>query len=407
MTKLVALCLCFLVTQTVLAQNWPQWRGSQRDGTVVDFNTPAAWPEQLKLKWKVTVGSGVSSPVAAGGKVWVHSRKGEAEIVSSFDWQTGKLHWSKSYPAPFAGYSAAARIGKGPYSTPVLFDSKLYTLGITAILSCFDAQTGALKWRKDFGPVDTSKMFTGTGMSPVIDNGKVIVHIGDDRGGKLLALEANSGKEIWYWNGDGPGYASPIAVELAGMRQLVTMTDKAVISVAAQSGQLLWRIPWPDRFNENIVTPVQYKDLLLFSGVRKGTLAIRVTRQGNQWETKEVWHNPEICMYMSSPVLDGDHLYGLSEKRKGQFFCLNAATGKVVWLTEGRAGDNATLVQTKGLLFLLTDEAKLIVARKGPRSFEPLKTYAVADNLIMTYPVVSGRQILIKDSEGLALWSLE
>lgn len=407
MTKLVALCLCFLITQTVLAQNWPQWRGSQRDGTVADFNTPAAWPEQLKLKWKIAVGSGVSSPVAAGGKVWVHSRKGDAEIVSSFDWQTGKLHWSKSYPAPFAGYSAAARIGKGPYSTPVLFDGNLYTLGITAILSCFDAQTGELKWRKDFGPVDTSKMFTGTGMSPVIESGKVIVHIGDDRGGKLLALEANSGKEVWYWNGDGPGYASPIVVELAGTRQLVTMTDKAAISVAAQSGQLLWRIPWPDRFNENIVTPVQYKDLLLFSGVRKGTLAVRVTRQGNQWEATEVWHNPEICMYMSSPVLDGDYLYGLSEKRKGQFFCLNAATGKVVWLTEGRAGYNTALVQTKGLLFLLTDEAKLIVARKGTRSFEPLKTYVVADNLIMTHPVVSGRQILIKDSEGLALWSLE
>jgi outer membrane protein assembly factor BamB len=403
----VCFCLVIVTAQPALAQNWPQWRGPLRDGAVADFIAPSVWPEKLKLRWKVSVGSGVSSPVADAGKVWIHSRKGDDEVVSCLDLKTGKPLWSKSYPAPFAGYSAAARVGKGPYSTPVLFGGRLYTLGITAILSCFDAQTGELIWRRDFGPVDISNMFTGTGMSPVIDRDSVIVHVGDDRGGKLLALDAANGKEKWQWSGDGPGYASPIAVEFEGERQLVTMTDKAAIGVAAQSGQLLWRIPWPDKFNENIVTPVSYKDMLIFSGVRKGTLAVRVKKQGHQWTTQEVWSNPDVCMYMSSPILDGDHLFGMSDKRKGQFFCLDAATGKVAWATEGREGSNAAIVSAKGVLFILTDEAKLIVAKKSASGFETIKTYLVADSQTLAHPVVSGRQIIIKDSEGLALWSLE
>jgi outer membrane protein assembly factor BamB len=402
-------CLCLMIAtaQSALAQNWPQWRGPHRDGAVADFIAPSVWPEKLKLKWKATVGSGVSSPVAEAGRVWIHSRRGDDEVVSCLNLKSGKPLWSKSYPAPFAGYSAAARVGKGPYSTPVLFGGRLYTLGVTAILSCFDAQTGELIWRRDFGPVDISNMFTGAGMSPLIDRGSVIVHVGDDRRGMLLALDAASGEEKWRWSGDGPGYASPIAVEFEGERQLVTMTDKAVIGVAAQSGQLLWRIPWPDKFNENIVTPVSYKDMLIFSGVRKGALAVRVKKQGNQWTTQEVWSNPEVCMYMSSPILDGDYLFGMSDKRKGQFFCLNAATGKVAWTTEGREGSNAAIVSAKGVLFILTDEARLIAARMSASGFEPIKTYLVADSQTLAHPVVCGKQIIIKDAEGLTLWSLD
>jgi len=122
---------------------------------------------------------------------------------------------------------------------------------------------------------------------------------------------------------------------------------------------------------------------------------------------QEVWSNPEVCMYMSSPVLDGDYLFGMSDKRKGQFFCLNAATRKVAWVTEGREGSNAAIVSAEGVLFILTDDAKLIAARKNASRFELIKTYLVSDSQTLAHPVVSGRQIIIKDSEGLALWSLD
>jgi len=235
--------------------------------------------------------------------------------------------------------------------------------------------------------------------------GNLIVHVGDDRGGRLLALDPNTGQEKWRWTGDGPGYASPIAITLQNTRQIVTMTDKAAIAIAADSGRLLWRIPWPDTYNENIVTPVLYKDLVIFSGVRKGTLAVRPVREGSEWKPVEAWRNADVAMYISSPVLAGDRLFGLSDKRKGQFFSVAAGTGRVDWITEGREGGYAAIVKAKDVLFLLTDEAKLTVARAGTSGLERIKTYEVSGRPTMAHPVVSGRQILIKDDQDLTAWS--
>jgi outer membrane protein assembly factor BamB len=299
-------------------------------------------------------------------------------------------------------------MGKGPNSTPLVYQGKLYTLGVTAILSCFDAKTGALKWRKDYSPsVDTSKLFCGTAMSPVIDNGAVIVHVGDDRKGWMMAFDGESGKERWKWEGDGPGYASPIIVDLEGTRQLVTLTDRSVVGIATDTGKLLWKFPYADEWNENIITPVLYQKSLIISGVRKGTRAIKVTKIENQWAVSELWHNAKVAMYMSSPVVDGDYLYGLSTLKKGQFFCLNAQTGETVWTTEGRNANQATVVAAKNYLFLLTDDAELLVAAKSPKGFEQVARYTVADSPTWSHPLILGKQLLIKDKANLTLWSFE
>lgn len=405
--------LCYYLSLVCLvhsayAQDWPQWRGPNRDGVVKDFVAPTVWPEKLKIVWKTEVGSGYSSPVVSKDRTWIHTRKGEEETVSCLDLKTGKIVWSKSYAVAFTKNQYATQMGKGPHSTPVLYDGKLYTLGVTAILSCFDANTGELKWRKEFGTPDTSKMFCGTAFSPVVDQGNLIVYAGDDiKGGVMLALDPATGKEKWKWIGEGPGYASPIVAELEGARHIVTMTDKSVIGVEAKTGKLLWRLAWPDEWNENIVTPTLYKNLLIFSGVRKGTVAIQVTKNGAEWTTKEVWRNPEIAMYMNSPVLEGDHLFGMSAKRKGQYFCLEAATGKVLWATEGREGFNVSILNTIDALLILTSDANLIVAKKSAKGFEQVMKYSVADSATHAHPVIVGKRILVKDDAAMTLWSLE
>ena len=134
--------------QAICAQDWAQWRGPNRDGVVKDFVAPAVCPEKLKMIWKTEVGSGYSSPVVSKDRAWVHARKGEEEVISCLDLKTGKLVWSKSYQVAFTKNQYAKEMSKGPFSTPVLYDGKLYTLGVTAILSCFDANNGELKWRK-------------------------------------------------------------------------------------------------------------------------------------------------------------------------------------------------------------------------------------------------------------------
>jgi outer membrane protein assembly factor BamB len=393
-----------LLSLPLAAQDWTQWRGAQRDGVVSLFTAPARWPAQLKRVWQTPLGAGYSSPLVSGGKVWVQSRQDNDEVVSCLDLKTGKTVWSQRQPMPFKKNQYATSMTGGPFATPLLHNGRLYTLSVNALLTCFDAQSGAVRWRKDFGLPDTSKMFCGTAMSPVIEGANIIVYTGDDlRGGQVMALDAATGKERWTWQGEGPGYASPIVTEFAGVRQFITMSDKSVIALNAANGQLLWRFAWPDEWNENIVTPLRAGELLILSGVRKGTVALRVGKAGAQ----QVWHNPELTLYMNSPVVDGAHFYGLSNKRKGTFFCAETATGKVVWQTPGREGANAALLQTRALLWFLTSDGQLIVARKTPTAFAEVARYTVAESATYAHPVLLGNSLLVKDEVGVALWRWE
>jgi hypothetical protein len=112
-------------------------------------------------------------------------------------------------------------------------------------------------------------------------------------------------------------------------------------------------------------------------------------------------------MYMSSPVVSGDSIYGLSHKRKGQFFCLDARTGKTQWLSNGREGDNSAAVVAGQFLLMLTDGAELVVVRADPRQFEVIKKYPVADSATWAHPVLVGKRVLIKDASSLALLGFE
>lgn len=390
------------------AQDWPQWRGTNRDGVAGGFSAPQKWPEQLKPVWRASVGTGHSSPVVVGKKIYLHTRQEEKETVSSIDLTTGKVLWRESYPASYIMNSAAAGHGKGPKSTPLVHNGKLYTLGISGILSCFEIEGGKLLWRKEFSKQfpQTSPLF-GTAMSPLVHNGLLIAHVGGHEQGALTAFSAETGAVKWSWKGDGPGYASPIIAEIVGTPQVVTQTQSRIVGVSAHSGELLWSIPFTTEYVQNIVTPVRYKEMLIFSGLSKGVMAIKVVKHGAKWTTEKVWENPEVSMYMNSPVIDGNYLYGMSHRNKGQFFCLDSATGKTVWTTQGREGENAAIVNAGDALFLLSNEAKLIVVKNSAKGFEPLARYSVAESPTWAHPIVLGSQILIKDEATLALWTLQ
>jgi len=397
-----------LASQVCVAQDWPQWRGPNRDGVVASFAAPKVWPDKLQTIWKVQVGLGHSSPVVVGRRVYLHSRQEENEVAYCFDLDTGKQLWRDSYPTPYMMNPAAVSHGKGPKSTPVVYNNNLYTFGISGILSCYDTMTGTVKWRKEFSKQfkATSPLF-GAATSPIVHNGLVIVHVGGHDSGALTAFNAETGDVKWTWTGDGPGYASPIVFGSGGTAQIVTQTQKSIAGFSPANGEQLWRIPFETEYVQNIVTPVAYKDTLIFSGLDKGTTAVRVIKRAGNWETLKVWQNPEVSMYMNSPVVNGDYLFGLSHKRKGQFFCIDARSGQALWTSDGREGDNAAILAAGKFLFLLTDGAELIVARSDAIQFEVLKKYSVADSPTWAHPVVVGNRILIKDASSLAMLSIE
>jgi outer membrane protein assembly factor BamB len=168
---------------------------------------------------------------------------------------------------------------------------------------------------------------------------------------------------------------------------------------------LLWRVAFPDEWNENIVTPIISGNRVIVAGVRQGTVALDITHTAGAWKADEAWRNKDITMYMSSPILDNGKLYGLSSKRKGQFFCLDAATGKALWMTEGREGQSASVIAAGAHLLLLTTDGDLIVTRRDASTFTPVRRYEVSESATWPHPALIGSQLLIRDASNLTLWS--
>jgi outer membrane protein assembly factor BamB len=399
-------CLAIVSVSQATSAQWMQWRGPNRDGIVPAANVPPVWPKEPVLEWKQPMGEGYSSPVAANGIVFVHSRQDPQEIVTAFDVGSGKTVWSAKYDAPFAKNPYASQMSKGPFSTPIVSEGRLFTLGATGVLSSFDAATGVLKWRKDFSTsVDTSKLFTGTAMSPLIASGVLIVHVGDDRAGAFRAFDPRTGVEKWVLAGHGPGYASPVVVG-STRPQLVTLTDSAVVGVAVETGKLLWSLPFPDEWHENVVTPVMAGNILVISGTRKGTFGYRLEQAGGKWTPVQVWHNTDLPMYLSSPVADGPMLYGFSNKRKGQLFCLDTRTGKAMWTSEGRVATNASLLSAGPNLVVLTTDGELIVLERSTTRYSELRRYQLSPSPVWAHPVLLHDAIVVRDAESIAVWSL-
>ena len=405
-TSVLACVACLLAGGSLWAQDWPQWRGPNRDG-VAQIREPKTWPEKLTTKWKVEVGEGYASPLLAGGRILQFARQGEDEVAMSLDPENGKILWRQSYPAPYQPVQSAARHGKGPKSTPLYYGGKLYTFGISGILSSFDAATGRVAWRKEY-----SKDFKGTwpqfgtSMSPVADDGLIVALIGTNDDGAVAAYQAESGVQKWIWKGDGPAYASPVIVEIAGVKQVVTLTQKYAVGLALASGDLLWRIDFPGRSGMNIPTPLRFGQRLVLAG-DPGTMLLQVSKGDNSWTAEKAWQTSELTMRFSSPVQKGNLIFGFSNRSGGTFFCADSESGKTLWTSDPKQGDNAVILISGELLLLLKDNAELIVARASGDGFEPLHRYKVADSATYANPLVRPQGIVVKDNTSLSYLTWE
>jgi outer membrane protein assembly factor BamB len=405
---IVGVALIAAFTAGAAAQNagpdWPQWRGPQRDGTLTSFTEPKTWPAALTQRWKIPVGEGYATPIVVGGRVYQFSRQNENEMMRAIDAATGKIIWEKSYAAPFEMNSGAKRHGPGPKSTPTFADGRLFTLGMSSIVTAWDATSGKELWRKPAGPVQP--MFH-TAMSPLVDRGVMILHVGGHNDGALTAFDPATGAVKWTWNGDGPSYGSPIAVEIGGTRQVIVFSQRNFVGVNAANGQLLWSTPFESRSTTNSITPLVYGNTIIVSGQGKPLTAYTISNKGGTWAADLAWENSQLSMSFSNPVLVGDALFSMSPLNSGQFFWADAKTGKALWMSAPRQGGNAAITRSGNLLFVLKDDGELIVARADPSGFEPLKTYTVATSATWAPPVISGNRIFVKDVDTLALWTLD
>src|ERR1700754_1891307 len=189
------LLVLLAVAPVAAGQEWTQWRGPGRDGSVSEKNARTAWPDKLQRTWRVEIGEGYSSPVVANGRVFVHGRRDPEEIVAAVNVADRKAVWEQKDQAVFKKNQYAVEMAKGPNSTPLVIGNRLFTLGVTGVLNAWDTATGKQLWTKDFSQsIDTSKLFCGTAASPLAVNGRLVIQVGSDiHGGKILGLDPATG----------------------------------------------------------------------------------------------------------------------------------------------------------------------------------------------------------------------
>ncbi len=392
-----------LTAESALAQDWPQWRGPNRDGVVASFREPASWPDTLARRWSIEVGLGYATPILVGDRIYMFTRQGEDEVMMALEAATGDVIWRTGYAAPFSMSPAANRHGDGPKASPTFADGRLYALGMGGVVSAFDAGTGERVWQTP--PTPPGPLY-GTAMSPLVDGDRVIVHVGEHGRGALTAFDRDTGDVVWTWDGDGPGYGSPIAVDFEGVRHVVTFTEEKLIGVSAEDGELLWERPYTTQSTQNTITPLVYENTLVVSGLRNGVQRITVQRQGDRWVAENVWDNREVALYMSNAVIADDVLFGMSSLNSGQYFGVDLENGRTLWTSDPRQGTNAAIVRAGDFLLILEDDAELIVVRASRTAFDPIRRYEVADSATWAEPVIAGNRMFVKDVRTLALWIL-
>jgi outer membrane protein assembly factor BamB len=458
-----------LVAGRAGGQNWSQWRGDNRDGKASEFRAPATWPKQLTKKWEVSIGDGVATPSLVGDRLYVFSRQEGNEIARCLDAAAGEEIWQESYASE--GTTGGAGRFQGPRSSPTVVDGKVVTLGVRGILSCLDAATGKVLWRKNDFPGQWPRFFTAS--SPTVVDGLCIAQLGgDDGNGAIVAYDLATGEEQWRAPDLSPSYASPMCVDVDGTKVIIAATENDLVGVDAADGRQLWKIQFTQG-RYNAATPIVDGQTLVLAGPGSGMSAITLTKDGSELAEEQLWTNTDNSVQFSSPVLKGGLVFGLSNNNT--LFCINAETHATAWSAplggaeppppafgpfgpgpgrqdrprgdgppadgrlaqstpdgqlspeqgeqrderrgwrgfggRGRGGRGrggyGSIVDAGSVLLALTPASELVVYEPSATEFKELARYKLSDTPTYAYPVASGKRIFAKDQDAVALWVVE
>jgi outer membrane protein assembly factor BamB len=383
------------------AADWPQWLGPNRNG--VSTEKVAPWQAALKVVWKQPLGEGHSSPVVADGHVFVHTKaKGaQAEEVLAFNAADGKLLWQKSYEREeYNGF-----FGAGPRATPTVADQRVYTYGITGVLSCYEMGSGRLVWQvnalKEF---KAPKLIFGASCSPLVDGDLVLVNVGG-KGASIVAFHKDTGKTVWQKLDDGASYSSPIVFGKGKARQAVFLTQEGLLGLHPADGTLFWRFPLRDKWLESSVTPVRAGGLLVGSAISAGTVALRLKEGSEKWQASQAWKNGDLTCYFATPVPAGkDQLYlvtGSLKAKQAVLRCVETATGKELWKKGGVGTYHASLLRTgDGKLLMLEEKGNLVLFEPDAKEYRELARSRICGDT-WAHPAVANGRLYIRDAKEL------
>jgi outer membrane protein assembly factor BamB len=353
--------------------DWPQWRGAGRDNLWPQKGLDSL-PENPAPLWKQSIGGGFGGIAVSGGRVYVMDRlkkPREVERVVCLDAKTGKRLWAHEQPMAYGKLD----YGNGPRCTPTVHGGKVYALGAIGYLHCLDAKSGKVIWSHD-----TVKKFSGRvptwghACSPLVDGKRLIVQVGGKDGACLVALDIDSGKEIWRSLDDRPGYSSPVLIKAGKGRQLVFFTPQHVVGLEPSTGKVRWRVPFEGiSYDVSISDVVKGDGVLLASNYWSGSKAIRLDDRGES--PKVVWEGKSLSLLMSTPLIKGKHVYALDRTRGLK--CMEMQTGKVLWdgqhVTPRGTNPHASLVWVgDNRALILNTPGELLLVELSPKGLKKL-----------------------------------
>src|SRR5881296_257795 len=391
--RLATLTLPLLLPLAGQAADWPQWRGPNRDGVWSESGIRQTFSSNgLAVRWRAPVGFGFSSPIVARGRVYVTDSQLDKpkarERVLCFDAATGRPLWTHAQDVSFPEWAFTPSQEKGPNATPILRDGKLYVLGSLGHLFCLEARQGKVVWKRDLATEYGFDPLQITSASPLIE-GKLLVVL---LGGKpcVLALDRNSGKEVWKALDESAAHSSPIVIRAGGTRQLIVWTQQSMSGLDVRTGKAYWREPLPTLSDYIISTPVFSNGLLLFGGLMLKLDADKPAAAVLWPEAKSPARR--VLSNTSTPLLRGNCVF--SARSSGELVCLNAATGKVLWetnsVTDLKGGASIHLTENEDSVLLFNNRGELIRAQLTTQGYHELGRAAILEP---TYPF-GGRKVV-------------
>lgn len=402
-----SICLLLLISSAAAAGDWPQWLGPNRDAT--SSEKVAAWKEPPKALWRQPAGDGHSSPVVAGGRVYFHAKvrdKDEEEVVA-LDATTGKEVWRTPYPrGPFSN-----PFGNGPRATPVVSGNRIYTYGVTGLLTCFDTTSGKQLWqvdtRRDFNP---PSLLFGASCSPILVGDNVLVNVGAKEA-SIVAFQKDTGKVAWKSQDDVASYSSPIRLGEGAAEQVVFLTGSRLLSLKPTDGTLLWDYPLKDDLFESSTTPLRAGDVLIAASITFGSVGLKLETKDEKPVAHELWKNRALTCYFSTPVAVGkEHVYMVTgtvpspfqkKKPEATLRCIEAATGKELWNKPNIGTYHASLIRTGDEKLLLLDDAgNLMLLEPNAKEYRELARSTVCGKT-WAHPALAEGRLYVRDDKEL------
>jgi len=388
---------CLLCPPGLRAEDWPQWRGPGRDGVYNESGLLEVFPaEGLKVRWRVPVGWGFSSPVVAQGRVFVTDAQLENptvhEQVLCLEEATGKSLWTYSHEAAYPDWEFVPGQEQGPNGTPIVSDGKVYAPGpLGHRLFCLDAGSGALLWKKDLADEYQIEESTAISTSPLIEDKLLIVLIGGKPNACVVALDKDSGKEVWKSLDEYAAHSSPIVITAGGSRQLIVWTLKSVSALDPATGRPYWQ----EKFNSGgssavVSTPVFSNNRLLING-------LMLKLDPEMPSAAVIWpESPRqrLISSTSTALLRGDYMFCC--ERSGQLVCRDARTGTELWqtdkATDSNRGSTASIHLTLNgdSVLMFNDRGELIRARLTAAGYHEISRVSLIEP---TYPF-SGHKVV-------------